>query len=124
MRLELSQAGLMHQIRDESLAYQLYMVDRTETLWENDGAYASCNHGFASHGAVRVLFRDILGRYSIDTIPKKVSLRFPDIKLKSCEGSQPPPDGVVSLKWSRKSGKLTYQVKVPKGYQLVVVSRK
>ena len=25
------------------------MADLTGTLWENDGAYASCNHGFASH---------------------------------------------------------------------------
>ncbi|MEI6970168.1 MAG: alpha-L-rhamnosidase C-terminal domain-containing protein, partial [bacterium] len=124
MRLELlSQAGLVQQLLDESLAYQLYMVDRTGTLWENDGPYASCNHGFASHGGVRVLFRDILGLYSIDTVQKRVSLRFPDIKLKSCEGSQPTPDGVVSLKWSRKSGKLAFQVKVPKGYQVVVVGK-
>lgn len=123
LRLELlSQAGLVQQLLDESLAYQLYMVDRTGTLWEHDGAYASCNHGFASHGGVRVLFRDILGLYSIDTIKKKVSLRFPDIKLESCEGSQPTPDGVVRLKWSRQSGKLAYQVRAPKGYQVNIIN--
>ena len=62
LRLELlSRYGLCQQLLDESLAYQLYMADRTGTLWENDGAYASCNHGFASHGGVHVLYRDVLG---------------------------------------------------------------
>jgi hypothetical protein len=70
-----------------------------------------------------VLFRDILGLYAIDTVQKRVSLRFPEIKLASCEGSQPTPDGVVRLKWSRTSGKLAYQVKVPKGYQVDIVNQ-
>ena len=62
LRLELlSRYGLCQQLLDESLAYQLYMADRTGTLWENDGAYASCDHGFASHGGVHVLYRDVLG---------------------------------------------------------------
>ena len=26
-----------------------YMEEKTGTLWENDGDYASCNHGFSSH---------------------------------------------------------------------------
>ncbi|HSA03333.1 MAG TPA: hypothetical protein P5055_21610, partial [Candidatus Paceibacterota bacterium] len=61
LRLELlSRHGLARQNLEESLAYQLYMADRTGTLWENDGDYASCNHGFASH-AVHVLYRDVLG---------------------------------------------------------------
>ncbi|MFR1517365.1 MAG: hypothetical protein ACLSVG_01115 [Clostridia bacterium] len=29
--------------------YFYYMAEKTGTLWENDGDYASCNHGFASH---------------------------------------------------------------------------
>jgi alpha-L-rhamnosidase len=29
--------------------YFLNMARKTGTLWENDGDYASCNHGFASH---------------------------------------------------------------------------
>ena len=31
--------------------YFYYMAEKTGTLWENDGDYASCNHGFASHVA-------------------------------------------------------------------------
>ena len=31
------------------------MAQKTGTLWENDGDYASCNHGFASHVAVWLL---------------------------------------------------------------------
>ena len=39
LRLELlSRYGRCQQLLDESLAYQLYMADRTGTLWENDGA--------------------------------------------------------------------------------------
>jgi alpha-L-rhamnosidase len=40
---------LCQQVADEAFGYWLYMADKTGTLWENDGDYASCNHGFASH---------------------------------------------------------------------------
>ena len=40
---------------------------RTGTLWENDSASASCDHGFASHGGVHVLYRDVLGLQEVDT---------------------------------------------------------
>ena len=124
LRLELlSRAGLSQQLLDESLAYQLYMAERTGTLWENDGAYASCNHGFASHGGVRVLYCDVLGVASLDTVNKTVQLRFTDLKLDRCEGSLPTPDGKVALRWRRDGGKLRYQATVPAGYTVKVVNR-
>jgi alpha-L-rhamnosidase len=124
LRLELlSRAGLSQQLLDESLAYQLYMAERTGTLWENDGAYASCNHGFASHGGVRVLYRDVLGLASVDTVNKAVQLRFTDLKLDRCEGSMPTPDGPVSLRWRRDGTKLRYHVSVPAGYTVKVDNR-
>lgn len=50
LRLELL---LTYDYREELLdnmkGYLYYMAERTGTLWENDGAYASCSHGFASH---------------------------------------------------------------------------
>jgi alpha-L-rhamnosidase len=124
LRLELlSQAGLSRQLLDESVAYQLYMADRTGTLWENDGAYASCDHGFASHGGVRVLYRDVLGLASLDTLNKTVQLRFTSLDLDRCEGSLPTPDGRVELSWRKDGGKLHYRLLLPRGYTATVDNR-
>jgi alpha-L-rhamnosidase len=121
LRLELlSRHGLCQQLLDESLAYQLYMVERTGTLWENDGAYASCNHGFASHGGVHVLFRDVLGIEQIDTVFKKVRLRFTNSRLDWCEGSVPTASGMVRLRWRKDGQKLVYQAFVPAGFNIEV----
>ncbi len=50
LRLDLlSEAGLDEKVLENIIGYFLYMAETTGTLWENDGAYASCNHGFASH---------------------------------------------------------------------------
>ena len=75
LRMELlSRGGRGQQILDESIAYLLYMAERTGTLWENVGAYASCNHGFASH-IVHTLYRDVLGLYLVD-VPHKKPLKL------------------------------------------------
>lgn len=121
LRLELlSRYGHCQQLLDESLAYQLYMAERTGTLWENDGAYASCDHGFASHGGVHVLYRDVLGLYSVDTVKHSVQLRFTNNRLDWCEGSLPTAQGPVSLRWRKAEGKLIYQVTAPAGYAVTV----
>jgi alpha-L-rhamnosidase len=121
LRLELlSRHGRCQQLLDESLAYQLYMVEQTGTLWENDGAYASCDHGFASHGGVRVLYRDVLGLYEVDTVQKRVRLRFANLRLDWCEGRLPTPDGPVALRWRKQGGRLVYQAAFPAGYQVTV----
>ena len=124
LRLEiLSRYGVCRQLLDESLAYQLYMADRTGTLWENDGAYASCDHGFASHGGVHVLYRDVLGLQEVDAINKTVQLRFTDSRLDWCEGRVPTIDGPVELRWRKENGKLCYQVAVPAGYTIRAENR-
>ena len=93
LRMELlSRGGLNQQILDESIAYLLYMAERTGTLWENVGDYASCNHGFASH-IVHTLYRDVLGVHRVDHQARKVYLRFGDLKLDWCEGRLPQPAG-------------------------------
>ena len=119
LRLELlSRNGVCQQLVDELLAYQLYMAERTGTLWENDGDYASCNHGFASHGGVHVLYRDVLGLHQVDTVNKIVHLRFTDSRLDWCEGRVPTADGPVELRWRKESGKRVYQVTAPAGYAI------
>ncbi|MBO4216443.1 MAG: hypothetical protein J5940_00710, partial [Clostridia bacterium] len=56
LRLELlARAGLYNELLDNVRGYFDYMAKKTGTLWENDGDYASCNHGFASHVAVWLL---------------------------------------------------------------------
>ncbi len=124
LRLELlADAGLTRQLLDESLAYQLYMVERTGTLWENDNASASCNHGFASHGGVHVLYRDVLGLQEVNTVTRQIRLRFSDSGLAWCEGTSPTPDGPVSLRWRRAGDTLLYDVVAPAGYQVRLDNR-
>lgn len=120
LRFELlSQNGCAQQILDESSAYLLYMAERTGTLWENDGAYASCNHGFASH-IVHTLYRDVLGLAHIDSQRKRVHLRFGTLRLEHCQGTLPTPDGLISLQWRWQGDALRYRVQVPAGYEVEI----
>jgi alpha-L-rhamnosidase len=123
LRLELlSRRGLGQQILDESVGYQLYMADRTGTLWENDGAYASCNHGFASH-VVKVLYRDVLGLHSVDPAKKRIRVCVPSSDLNWCEGRVPLAEGGVSLRWWKEGGDVLYHIDAPADYSLTVENR-
>jgi alpha-L-rhamnosidase len=120
LRMELlSRAGRNQQILDESIAYLLYMAERTGTLWENVGAYASCDHGFASH-IVHTLDRDVLGLYQVDAVHKKIALRLGALKLDWCEGSVPTPDGLIQLRWWLEGDHLAYRLTAPSGYAVAV----
>ncbi len=120
LRVELlSRHGLCQQILDESIAFLLYMAERTGTLWENVHSHASCNHGFASH-IVHTLYRDVLGLYRVDAVGKAVHLRFADLRLEHCEGTIPTPDGPVALRWKRAGERIRYRVSVPGGYSVTV----
>ena len=124
LRLELlSRLGLCQQLLDESLAYQLHMVERTGTLWEHHGAYASCNHGFASHGGVHTLYRCVLGLHRLDVVNHTVHLRFTDLELYWCEGRLPTPVGPVELHWRKDGNTLHYRVSVPAGYAVTVANQ-
>jgi alpha-L-rhamnosidase len=120
MRLELlSRMGLGQQILEESVSYLLYMADRTGTLWENVGSSGSCNHGFASH-VVRLLYRDVLGLYDVDSVNKVVRLRFPNVQLDWCRGRLPVDGGVISLTWRTRGEKREYHFQVPAGYTVAL----
>ncbi len=123
VRMELlSEEGHGQQILDESIAYLLYMAERTGTLWENVGAYASCNHGFASH-IVHTLNRDILGVYQIDVPNGRVRLRLGDVDLEWCEGRIPLGEGEVDLRWDQTDETLRYRLSVPEGFAVEVENR-
>jgi alpha-L-rhamnosidase len=120
LRLEiLSRYGRCQQILDESIGYNLYMAERTGTLWENDGDYASCNHGFASHVA-HMLYRDVLGLHEVDSVNKVVRLRFSDLALDWCEGRVLTKGGAVCLRWWKEGEGIHYRLSVPAGYTLEV----
>jgi len=120
LRLELlSRDGRNQQILDESIAYLLYMAERTGTLWENVGDYASCNHGFASH-IVHTLYRDVLGVQRVDRQARKVCVRFGDVKLDWCEGRLPLADGEIRLRWRKDGDQLRYTLAAPPGYDVQI----
>ncbi len=107
------------QILDEAIGYWLYMADRTGTLWENDGAYASCNHGFAAHAA-HVFLRDVLGLHRVDPVNRTLQLRFSDVRLDSCQGSVPTADGPIRLRWNKDTARLAYRLECPRNWKVSV----
>ena len=116
LRMELlSREGLSRKILDESVDFYIPMAEQTGTLWENMTSVASCNHGFASH-IIRVLNRDVLGVYAISPVEKKVTLRFVDCGLKSCQGSIPVGEELVDVKWQVVDGKINVDLSLPEGY--------
>lgn len=121
LRLELlASADRGEQLLDETVAYNEYMADKTGTLWENDAAYASCNHGFASH-IVRVLYRNVLGVGDVNCVERKIVIHLPKIQsLEWASGVQPTPGGAIKLRWEKKDGKLFYSLETPDGYDVVV----
>ncbi|MFH1068925.1 MAG: hypothetical protein V1794_04810 [Candidatus Glassbacteria bacterium] len=120
LRLEvLSRRGLCRQVVSEALDYYLPMAERTGTLWEFDGARASCNHGFASH-VCSVLLRDCLGIYRVDPLAREATIRLGDAGPAWCRGSRPVPGGDIHLAWRKDGGKLYYQVSAPDGWNVKV----
>jgi alpha-L-rhamnosidase len=120
LRLELlSQQGLSRQILDESVSYYLYMAERTGTLWELISPTASCNHGFASH-VVHMLYRNVLGLWTVDPINKRVHVRLAEVPLSSCAGGIPTTHGMVELSWKTKGDTISYQIVTPEGYKVQV----
>jgi alpha-L-rhamnosidase len=113
----LSRYGHPAQIKKELVDFYLYMADQTGTLWENVGASASCNHGFASHVA-HSLYRDVLGVYAIDTQKKIIHLRIADVGLDWCNGRILTPHGPVVVKWWSDGGRTVCRADVPAGYVL------
>jgi alpha-L-rhamnosidase len=123
LRVEiLSREGRSRQILDESIDYLLYMAERTGTLWEHTGSTASCNHGFASH-IVHTLYRDVLGLAAVDIPGRAVEVRFNELKLESCQGRIPTPQGFIELAWRKENGRLRYRLGLPLGYTARIDNR-
>lgn len=119
LRLELlSRTGRGQQLLDETKGYFTYMADRTGTLWENDNAGASCNHGFASHAAVFYI-KNVLGIAAIDPRAKTVAVRPTDVALADCKAKLPVPGGSITYGWTKKDGRTETEFHAPDGWKLV-----
>ncbi len=121
LRIELlSRQNLQAQIEREIAGYFLKMADLTGTLWENDGTYASCNHGFASHVA-RWLFRDLVGLHEVDAQAKRVKVKFSANTLAWADLRQAVGAGYVGLAWHKAvDGAYEYRIDVPEGFRVEV----
>lgn len=117
LRIELlSRYGEAKRILDDSCGFFAYMAEKTGTLWENVGDYASCNHGFASHAA-HMLLRDILGIAEVNRTRKSIQIHIPDLPMTWCEGQIPLPEGIFHLRWEKDTtGKLRTRWTAPEGW--------
>jgi alpha-L-rhamnosidase len=115
----LSRYGHPAQIKKELGDFYLYMAEQTGTLWENVGASASCNHGFASHVA-HSLYRDVLGVAQVEAPKKIIRVRLADVGLEWCEGRMMTPEGPVTVTWRKQGGETVCRVDVPAGYRVEV----
>jgi len=107
------------QVKKELVDFYLYMAEQTGTLWENVGASASCNHGFASHVA-HSLYRDVLGVHAVDTQNKIIRLRIADVGLDWCEGRLLTQEGPVVVKWRKDGNQTICRAEAPAGYVLEI----
>ncbi|WP_438483001.1 alpha-L-rhamnosidase-related protein [Oleiharenicola lentus] len=122
LRFELlSRYSRQQQVLDEASDYWLFQVELTGTLWENDRTNASCNHGFASHAA-HVLLRDVLGLRQVNAPAKKLVIGFSDLKLNSCRGRIPTPDGFIELEWTRQADRIDYRLHAPASWKIEVTN--
>lgn len=119
LRMELlSKEGRAEQLLQETKGYFDYMALRTGTLWENTGAYASCNHGFASH-ITHCLYRDVLGVEEITE--KKVRIRLHRLSVCFCRGVLPANGGSISVEWRREGDKVYLHTELPDGFEAEVL---
>jgi alpha-L-rhamnosidase len=119
LRLDvLSRYGQHRQVIDEIRGYFLKMADTTGTLWEHDGTYASCNHGFASH-VVRWILRDFVGLYEVDSPDRRISLREPEALSDWASVSLPVAGGQLTIDRRREGEKVHFDVSMPEGYRRI-----
>jgi len=118
----LSRYGFQKQLLGEIQDYFYYMAEQTGTLWENMDAHASCNHGFASYLG-HILYRDVLGIYSIDYHKKEIIIRFTNLELNWCSGTIPVENDTIELSWKRHGNQLSYSLKVPEGFKINIENK-
>jgi hypothetical protein len=67
-----------------------------------------------------MLYRNVLGLWTVDAVNKLVHVRLADVPLTSCEGGIPTTHGMVKLSWKTKGDTISYQVSTPEGFKVQV----
>lgn len=120
MRLDLlSEADCGPQIYKDVLAPKVF--EQLGSNGEHIGADYSTWAGFTSILA-HVIHRDILGIRRVDTVHKRIEIRFQDVPLENCRGTVPTPDGPIALRWTRHADRLEYWLSHPAGYSVDVTN--
>lgn len=114
----LAHFGAGQQMLIEAQSYFGSMAERTGTLWEMDGAVASCNHGFASH-VCNLLMREALGIQQVDPVKKVITMRTPVTRLEWAQGRTRAGDGFLTVSWTKVDGSPKLQIEAPAGYEVV-----
>lgn len=123
LRLELlARYGFESDVLKQMEKFFFYMAEKTGTLWEHQGEYASCNHGFASH-VVFCLYRDALGISKLDKTNKTVEITFTENGLDQCKGKMMVDGQAVSVEWRREEALILYKIDVPEHYSLQIKNR-
>jgi alpha-L-rhamnosidase len=84
----------------------------------NDGANASCNHGFASH-VVRWILRDFVGLYDVDPANRRFSLREPELSSNWASVTLPVAGGQLAIDWRREGEQMRFDVSMPEGFRRI-----
>ena len=115
----LSRYGRCRQLKDELILCYREMAEQSGTIWEFFGLNASANHGVGAHAAYCIL-RDLLGVYEIDSVNKRIKLRFSDVGLDWCKGALPVGNETLHVSWKLDGDTIKYHTFVPAGYKLEV----
>jgi len=121
MRLDLlSEADCGPQIFNDVLNPKVF--EQLGANGQEIGSDYSSWAGFTSV-LVHVIHRDILGIRRVDTVHKRIEIRFQDVPLENCEGTVPTPDGPIALRWTRYPDRLEYSLHRPDSYHVTIQNR-
>jgi alpha-L-rhamnosidase len=120
IRLDLlSRFGESQTLFEDSIHSFHHMAKLTNTLWEHMDPSDGLCHGFQGH-ICDLLYRDALALHEVDTVNKRVTLRFTKHSLEWCKGRIPIGDSFIEHEWHKEDGVIRYRLSMPPGYHVDV----
>jgi len=106
-------------LRELKAIYYPQLREGPGTLWEvTDVVNTSRCHGFSAHAGVQ-LMRDILGIGEPDELTRTVKIEPHPCGLRWARGVVQTPEGLITLFWTNKDGKLDMKLTLPEGWRAV-----
>jgi hypothetical protein len=65
-----------------------------------------------------MLYRNVLGLWTVDQVNERVHVRLADVPLSSCAGGIPTTHGMVELSWKAKGDTISYRLHTPEGFRV------